>query len=89
MFDLKYLDLYKNITSDEMLKKLDEEVKEVQCELIIPITNKNDLAQELLDVMQVCLGIAYTNKIDLEKYVNAHNEKMLSRNYKFIGPANE
>lgn len=84
MIDLKYLDLYKNVTNKEMIEKLNEEVKEVEFELVVPNTNRKDLAGELLDVMQVCMGIAYINGIDLEKYVISHNEKMLSRGHKFM-----
>lgn len=83
MFDLKYLDLYDTITKDEMLCKLYEEVKEVEFEMVVPVTTKEKLAEELLDVMQVCLGIAYTYEIDLEKYVTQHKVKLLSRGHKF------
>ncbi|MGL5718863.1 MAG: hypothetical protein ACRCX2_38025 [Paraclostridium sp.] len=79
MFDLKYLDLYDNISKDDMFCKFVEEVKEVELELIKPVTSEAELAGELLDVMQCCLGIAYTNNIDLEKYLKQHHVKLLSR----------
>lgn len=87
MFDLSKLhnlELYKTVDKQEMLCKLIEEVKEVEFELVVPQSTNCALAGELLDVMQVCLGIAYTNGIDLNDYVEFHNAKLLTRQHKFI-----
>ena len=78
------LDIYKNIKVDEMLCKLHEEVNEVEFELVVPTTTESAIASELLDVMQVCMGIAYTQNIDLSKHIDAHNYKLMSRGHKLI-----
>ena len=66
----------------EIYKKLDEEVKEVAGAILM--NDKENLAEELLDVIQCCYGIAFTKGINLEEHIKEHNEKLLNRNHKFI-----
>lgn len=80
---LHNLELYKQVSMHEMDSKLVEEVKELR----IAYTVNNDLEnlkEELMDVIQVCYGIAYTKGINLEDCVEAHNKKLESRLHKFI-----
>lgn len=65
-----------------MYNKLDEEVKEVAGAILM--NDKENLTEELLDVIQCCYGIAFTKGINLEEHIKEHNEKLLSRNHKFI-----
>ena len=76
------LEIYKTINISDMYVKLDEEIKEVASAILL--NNTENLAEELLDVIQCCYGIAYTKGINLEEYIEKHNKKLLSRGHKFI-----
>ena len=82
--NLHNLKIYKEVSTSEMLSKLNEEVFEVKVELYRNRISKDHLAEELLDVIQTCLGIAYTQNIDLNNYISTHYSKLLSRGHKFI-----
>lgn len=79
---LHNLKIYEDMKTSTMFNKLNEEVDEVRIGLINH--DIENIAEELLDIMQCCLGIAYTKKIDLNDYIEKHNEKLLSRNHEFI-----
>lgn len=79
---LHKLELYENTDTDAMLLKLIEEVQEVDQAILN--NDRENLIEELLDVMQCCIGIAHTQNINLYDYVGKHNDKLLSRNHKFI-----
>ena len=76
------LDMYENINTFEMLRKLGEECTE----LIKSILNqdKENQKEEICDCIQVLHGIAYTLDINIEECIEKHNEKLLSRGHKFI-----
>ena len=76
------LEIYKTINISDMYVKLDEEIKEVASAILL--NNTENLAEELLDVIQCCYGIAYTRGINLEEHIEKHNEKLLNRGHKFI-----
>ena len=76
------LDIYKTINISDMYVKLDEEIKEVASAILL--NNTENLAEELLDVIQCCYGIAYTRGINLEEHIRQHNKKLLSRGHNFI-----
>ena len=76
------LEIYKTINILDMYVKLDEEIKEVASAILL--NNTENLAEELLDVIQCCYGIAYTRGINLEEHIRQHNKKLLSRGHKFI-----
>lgn len=76
------LEIYKTINISDMYVKLDEEIKEVASAILL--NNTENLAEELLDVIQCCYGLAYTKGINLEEYIEKHNKKLLSREHKFI-----
>ena len=76
------LEIYKMSSATEMYVKLDEEIKEVASAILL--NNTENLAEELLDVIQCCYGIAYTKGINLEEHIKEHNEKLLNRGHKFI-----
>lgn len=76
------LEIYKKLSSVDMYIKLDEEVEEVAGAILM--NDKENLTEELLDVIQCCYGIAYTKGINLEEYIEKHNKKLLSRGHKFI-----
>lgn len=76
------LEIYKKLCSVDMYIKLDEEVEEVAGAILM--NDKENLTEELLDVIQCCYGIAYTKGINLEEYIEKHNKKLLSRGHKFI-----
>lgn len=76
------LEIYKTINISDMYVKLDEEIKEVASAILL--NNTENLAEELLDVIQCCYGIAYTKGINLEEHIKEHNEKLLNRGHKFI-----
>lgn len=76
------LEIYKTINISDMYVKLDEEIKEVASAILL--NNTENLAEELLDVIQCCYGIAYTRGINLEEHIRQHNKKLLNRNHKFI-----
>ena len=76
------LEIYKTINISDMYVKLDEEIKEVASAILL--NNTENLAEELLDVIQCCYGIAYTKGINLGEHIEKHNKKLLSRGHKFI-----
>ena len=76
------LEIYKTINISDMYIKLDEEIKEVASAILL--NNTENLAEELLDVIQCCYGIAYTRGINLGEHIEKHNKKLLSRGHKFI-----
>ena len=76
------LEIYKTINISDMYVKLDEEIKEVASAILL--NNTENLAEELLDVIQCCYGIAYTRGINLGEHIEKHNKKLLSRGHKFI-----
>lgn len=76
------LEIYKTINILDMYLKLDEEIKEVASAILL--NNTENLAEELLDVIQCCYGIAYTRGINLEEHIRQHNKKLLSRGHEFI-----
>ena len=76
------LEIYKKLSAVDMYIKLDEEVEEVTGAILM--NDKENLTEELLDVIQCCYGIAYTKGINLEEYIEKHNKKLLSRGHKFI-----
>ena len=76
------LEIYKKLSTVDMYIKLDEEVEEVAYAILM--NDKENLTEELLDVIQCCYGIAYTKGINLEEYIEKHNKKLLSRGHKFI-----
>ena len=76
------LEIYKTINILDMYVKLDEEIKEVASAILL--NNTENLAEELLDVIQCCYGIAYTRGINLEEHIRQHNKKLLSRGHNFI-----
>lgn len=80
---LHNLNIYEDLDALQMFSKLLEEVSEVNNELIFN-DNDDDLASELLDVMQCCIGIAYARNVDLNNYIENHNKKLLSRGHEFI-----
>ena len=79
---LHKLELYENIDTDEMMSKLIEEVQEVDQAILN--SDKENLIEELLDVMQCCIGIADTQNINLYDYIEKHNNKLLSRGHKLL-----
>ena len=76
------LEIYRNINFLDMYLKLDEEIEEVNN--AIRLNDKENLIEELLDVIQCCYGIAFTRGINLEEHIRQHNKKLLSRGHKFI-----
>ena len=76
------LEIYKKLSEVDMYIKLNEEVEEVAAAILM--NDKENLTEELLDVIQCCYGIAFTKGINLEEHIKEHNEKLLNRNHKFI-----
>ena len=76
------LEIYKTINILDMYLKLDEEIEEVNN--AIRLNDKENLIEELLDVIQCCYGIAFTKGINLEEHIEKHNKKLLSRGHNFI-----
>ena len=76
------LEIYKTINILDMHLKLDEEIEEVNN--AIRLNDKENLIEELLDVIQCCYGLAYTKGINLEEHIEKHNKKLLSRGHEFI-----
>lgn len=76
------LEIYKKISVTDMYKKLDEEVKEVAYAILV--NDEENLAEELLDVIQCCYGIAFTKGIKLDECIGKHNMKLLHRSHTFI-----
>lgn len=46
--------------------------------------DKDNLIEELLDVVQMCYGVAYTIDVDLDEHIKEHNEKLLLRGHEFV-----
>ena len=82
MKKINALEIHNKISIDELYNKLDEEVKEVASAILL--NDIENLAEELLDVMQVVKGIAHKYNIDLDANIEKHNKKLLSRGHKFI-----
>ena len=61
------LEIYKKLSAVDMYNKLDEEVKEVAGAILM--NDRKNLAEELLDVIQCCYGIAFTKGINLEEHI--------------------
>lgn len=61
------LEIYKKLSAVNMYNKLDEEVKEVAGAILM--NDKENLTEELLDVIQCCYGIAFTKGINLEEHI--------------------
>ncbi|MBN3385892.1 nucleotide pyrophosphohydrolase [Clostridium botulinum] len=82
--------LDKEETLPQELLKLQEEFKEVK-EAIIN-GDKQNTTEEILDNMQVLIGMLYTKvkteNMDLEKELNRHNRKLLERGWEFKGKIN-
>ncbi|NCI22024.1 nucleotide pyrophosphohydrolase [Clostridium botulinum] len=82
--------LDKEETLPEELIKLQEEFKEVK-EAILN-NDKENTTEEILDNMQVLIGMLYTKvkteDIDLGKELNRHNRKLLGRDWKIKGKIN-
>ncbi|MBY6846698.1 nucleotide pyrophosphohydrolase [Clostridium botulinum] len=72
------------------LVKLQEEFKEVSNAIIS--NDKENTTEEILDNMQVLIGMLYTKvkteNMDLEKELNRHNRKLLNRGWKIKGKIN-
>lgn len=76
---LSKLDIYNNIDINTMLDKLNEEVVEVHRAAInVDIEN---LKEELMDVIQCCVGVATISGINLEDCVHDHNKKLIDRGH--------
>ncbi|MBY6844629.1 nucleotide pyrophosphohydrolase [Clostridium botulinum] len=82
--------LDKEETLSEELLKLQEEFKEVK-EAILN-GDKENTTEEILDIIQVSVGMLYTKvkteNIDLEKEINKHNRKLLKRGWEFKSKIN-
>ncbi|HCL4466733.1 TPA: nucleotide pyrophosphohydrolase [Clostridium botulinum] len=82
--------LDKEETLPEELIKLQEEFKEVSKAIING--DKQNTTEEILDNMQVLIGMLYTKvkteNMDLEKELNRHNRKLLGRGWKIKGKIN-
>ncbi|MHB9909264.1 nucleotide pyrophosphohydrolase [Clostridium botulinum] len=82
--------LDKEETLPEELLKLQEEFKEVK-EAIIN-GDKENTTEEILDIIQVSVGMLYTKvkteNMDLEKEINKHNRKLLKRGWEFKSKIN-
>lgn len=76
------LEIYRKVTLKEMLDKLNEEVEEVG--YAITINNKENMKEEICDVIQCWYGIAYSLGIDINECIESHNKKLLSRGHEFI-----
>ena len=50
----------------------------------ILVNDEENLAEELLDVIQCCYGIAFTKGIKLDECIGKHNMKLLHRSHTFI-----
>ncbi|AUM89186.1 TPA: nucleotide pyrophosphohydrolase [Clostridium botulinum] len=82
--------LDKEETLPEELLKLQEEFKEVK-EAILN-NDKENTTEEILDLIQVSVGMLYTKvkteNMDLEKEINKHNRKLLKRGWEFKSKIN-
>lgn len=89
---MELLILEKNDEYIDMFYKLHEEVDELSCELIKLVTEKEEtkrkIAEETLDVIQVCIGILdklEKEGVNLREEVEKHNMKLLNRGWKYKG----
>ncbi|KOY64214.1 MazG nucleotide pyrophosphohydrolase domain-containing protein [Clostridium sporogenes] len=79
------------LDKNETLKQEREKLLEESLELMNAITSCGieNTTEEVLDVIQVCIGILDTlekeEDIDLEKEFNRHNRKLLGRDWKSKG----
>ncbi|WP_027309306.1 hypothetical protein [Caloramator sp. ALD01] len=87
---MEMLILEKNDEYIDMFYKLHEEVDELSCELIKHVTEKEEtklkIAEETLDVIQVCIGILdklEKEGIEIAKEVEKHNMKLLKRGWRY------
>lgn len=87
---MELLILEKNDEYIDMFYKLHEEVDELSCELIKHVTEKEEtkkkIAEETLDVIQVCIGILdklEQEGIDIAKEIEKHNMKLLRRGWRY------
>ncbi|ACO87203.1 nucleotide pyrophosphohydrolase [Clostridium botulinum] len=82
--------LDKEETLPQELLKLQEEFKEVSNAIIA--NDKENTTEEILDLIQVSVGMLYTKQktedMDLEKEINKHNRKLLERGWEFKGKIN-
>ena len=85
---MKLVVLRKNDEYMEMLYKLREETEELKEEIELHfrknINNKENIAAEALDVIQVCIGILdklEREGINIEKTIAKHNVKLLGRGW--------
>ena len=78
------LQAYKDteLTTGRMIHKLGEDIDSVVTAIVN--NEKEELAEKLLDVMQCCMGIAFTRNIDLYTYIDKHNKKLLKENHVFL-----
>lgn len=78
------LQAYKDVelTTGRMIHKLGENIDSVVAAIVN--NKKEELAEKLLDVMQCCMGIAFTRNIDLHAYIDKHNKKLLNENHVFL-----
>lgn len=83
---LNVLEINKGVSGIFFREKIQEEAKEVADEInnLCCEDSLDNLASELLDVLQVVKGIAYLYDINLDDHVDRHNQKMLDRGYGFI-----
>ncbi|MDO6353548.1 hypothetical protein Q3V94_02675 [Caloramator sp. CAR-1] len=87
---MELLILKKDDTYVSILNKAKEEVDELWEELfkyeIDNIDNKEEIAAETLDVIQVCIGLLdklETEGMNIRKAVEKHNLKLLNRGWKY------
>lgn len=87
---MELLILEKNDEYIDMFSKLHEEIEEVSCEIIKHATEKEDtkekIAEETLDVIQVCIGILdklEQEGIDIPNAIEKHNMKLLRRGWRY------
>lgn len=67
-------------THEDFIDKLDEECDEVFKEFMLVITDKkNNLGEELADVILTCLNYAHHFSIDIEKELHKKIEKNENR----------
>ncbi|MBN3376148.1 MazG nucleotide pyrophosphohydrolase domain-containing protein [Clostridium botulinum] len=82
--------LDKEETLPQELLKLQEEFKEVSNAIIA--NDKENTTEEILDLIQVSVGMLYTKQktedMDLEKEINKHNRKLLERGWEFKSKIN-
>lgn len=75
----KKIDLSK-LTWDDWKKKLNEEVDELV--IALHSGNKKDIMEEVLDVVQVCIGILaklFREGMVIEQGIHRHNKKLSNR----------